>query len=168
MEKPLVIIGSARPSGDTQALVKAVFSESEYDLIDLLNYPVAPYNYAHSYPADDAFLHLVGRLIQHKVLVLATPVYWYSMSGLLKTFFDRLTDLTTTHKAMGRQLAGRRVFLLATGSDLALPAGFEVPFQLTAAYFNMSFAGSFYQSTKQPYAPAEAQSFEKCIQEITL
>jgi multimeric flavodoxin WrbA len=130
-------------------------------LVDLLDSPVAPYSYAQAYPATDTFLQLADLLLRHPVILFATPVYWYSMSGLMKNFFDRLTDLTTTHKHLGRQLAGRQVFLLATGSDPELPTGFEVPFRLTATYFNMAFAGSFYQSTKQPFASTAAQQFAR-------
>jgi len=168
MEKPLIVLGSAHKHGDTHQLVEAVFQNNAYDLIDLLDWPVAPYSYEETHPKTDAFLLLVQQLLQHQRIVLATPVYWYSMSGPLKLFFDRLTDLTASHKALGRQLAGRRIFLLASGSDPALPTGFEVPFQLTAAYFNMTFAGSFYQSTKQPYAAAEAQSFVSRMHETPL
>lgn len=61
-------------------------------------------------------------------IIFATPVYWYSMSGLMKTFFDRLTDLVTIQKSVGRKLKGKETFLFAVGTDDLLPAGFTIPF----------------------------------------
>jgi len=87
----------------------------------------------------DDFQIVVGRMLEHQQIILATPVYWYAMSGLMKTFFDRLTDLLSNPEArkLGRALAGRNVWVLATGTDEKLPAGFGVPFQKTAEYFSM-------------------------------
>lgn len=78
-------------------------------------------------------------------IIFATPVYWYAMSGRLKTFFDRLTDLLYTHKSIGKGLKAKKTYLIACGSDPELPEGFEVPFRRTSDYFEMSFQKSFYK-----------------------
>lgn len=148
----LVLLASARSAGHTAALVRHVFDSPDCVVIDLLATPLAPYSYTGRYPPGDAFADLTQQLLTHKIIVLATPVYWYAMSGLLKTFFDRLTDLTTNHKSLGRQLEGKGLFLLATGTDADLPLGFEEPFRRTARYFNMTFGGSLYYSQKYPLA----------------
>jgi putative NADPH-quinone reductase len=147
---PLVLLASARPAGDTAAFVRQVFADSAHELIDLAAAPLYPYSYLGHYPADDTFPDLAQRLVKHTTIVLATPVYWYAMSGMLKTFFDRLTDLVTIAKPLGRQLRGRRLLVLAVGADAALPAGFEEPFRLTANYFSMDFGGLFYHSQNHP------------------
>ncbi|UOQ77922.1 NAD(P)H-dependent oxidoreductase [Hymenobacter sp. 5516J-16] len=103
MNKPLVILGSARSDGDTRRLVSQVLTNVPHQLIDLQQWPVAPYNYPQEYPAQDTFLALADLLLHHPVVVFATPVYWYSMSGSMKDFFDRLTELTEPpHKQLGR------------------------------------------------------------------
>ena len=155
MSKCLVLLASARPGGDTAALVQQVFATTEHTLVSLLAAPLYPYTYAGRYPADDSFPVLIQQALSHGILVVATPVYWYAMSGLLKTFFDRLTDLVTTHKSLGRQLRGKRLLLLASGTDAVLPPGFEEPFRRTAAYFGMTFGGSLYQSHRKPLTAAE-------------
>jgi NAD(P)H-dependent FMN reductase len=89
---------------------------------------------------------VVERMIAHRALLFATPVYWYAMSGRLKTLFDRFTDLLSDRDpaGRGRRLAGRSVWVLAVGADPALPAGFETPFRSTAAWLGMEWGGSFY------------------------
>jgi multimeric flavodoxin WrbA len=146
-DKPLVILASARKESDTRAFVNRVFAGTDHKLIDLLDWPVAPYNYSNNYPEEDAFLEIAGELLRHQVIVFATPVYWYAMSGLLKIFFDRFTDLVTTKKQIGRQLKGKSTLLLAVGADEELPDGFEIPFKCTSAYLDMAYRGCIYYST---------------------
>ena len=53
-------------------------------------------------------------MVQYEQIIFATPIYWYAMSAQLKTFFDRMTDLLTIHKPLGRQLRkGKKMFLIA-------------------------------------------------------
>ncbi|GAA4384650.1 NAD(P)H-dependent oxidoreductase [Hymenobacter koreensis] len=150
---PLVIIGSARQPGDTHAWVARALAGIDHRTLDLHDYVLYPYNYAEQYPADDAFPRLIQQLLEHEVLVLATPVYWYAMSAPMKVFFDRFTELTSIYKTVGKQLKGKRVLLLAVGSDRDLPLGFEVPFASTARYFGMDYRGCLYLSIKHPPAP---------------
>jgi len=95
--------------------------------------------------------------LQHRVVVFATPVYWYAMSGILKTFFDRLTDLVTVQKYSGRKLEGKSVFVLTVGSDEKLPDGFEIPFELTSQYFDMDYKGCIYHSTQKSISQNEIE-----------
>ncbi|MGI4872707.1 MAG: flavodoxin family protein [Janthinobacterium lividum] len=156
---PLVVLASARRGGDTEQLVQHVLSQVPHHLLNLLDWPVLPYRYEQDYPPTDTFLHLANLLLQHSALVVATPVYWYSMSSPLKVFLDRFTDLITSHKQLGRQLAGKPMFLLVSGADPELPEGFTVPFRQTATYFDMPFVASLYHSNKRPFSPVDFQSF---------
>ena len=144
----MIILASARKGGETSAFLNTVFADIPYKTIDLLDNVVSPYDYTNRYPDSDDFSKIITEVLQHRVVVFATPVYWYAMSGLLKTFFDRLTDLVTVQKQMGRQLRGKATFLLAVGADPELPPGFEVPFQLTSEYLDMHYQGCIYQATK--------------------
>ena len=51
------------------------------------------------------------RIADSDVLVFATPVYYYEMSGQLKTFLDRMNPL------YGRDNRFREVYLLASAAD---------------------------------------------------
>ena len=148
--QPLVILASARKQSDTRNFLDRVLTNKEHKLIDLLDFQISPYSYSNNYPDEDEFLKVMAELLKHQVIVFATPVYWYAMSGLMKTFFDRFTDMVTTKKLLGRQLQGKSTFLLAVGADEELPNGFEVPFKLTSDYLAMTYVDSIYHSTKFP------------------
>jgi multimeric flavodoxin WrbA len=111
----LVILASARKNSDTQKLVELVFKDTEYTLIDLLDYKIE------QYPADDEFLKVVDAMLLHQLIVFATPVYWYSMSGYMKVFFDRLTDIVSTQKHLGRRLKGKQTAAISVSTDEDLP-----------------------------------------------
>ena len=138
-----VILGSSRPNGHTRALVESAFDKGRKEIIDLATLKMSPYDYEHA-NKEDAFLPLMERLDKYPIWVLATPVYWYSMSAQMKIFFDRLSDLMAIRKDLGRGLAGKTIFVMVTSSGPDLPEGFEVPFARTCDYFDMNFAGLFH------------------------
>ena len=162
------MLASARKESDTKKFVNVVFADIDHKLTDLSDFEIAPYNYLNKYPGNDNFLKVIAEILNHRIIVFATPVYWYAMSGLMKTFFDRLNDLVTSQKPLGRKLKGKVIFLLAVGSDEELPIGFEIPFQSTAQYFHMAYGGSIYQSTKKSTSQSElASRVRQFIDKIT-
>ncbi len=139
----VAILGSARNDGNAAQLLDAVLAGRPARRFDLRSLHIRDYEYGRAAEGDD-FLPVAQALTKADSALFVTPVYWYAMSATLKRFFDRLTDLVTVQKPLGRQLAGRWLWVAACGSDPALPAGFEVPFRETAAYFAMSYGGAFY------------------------
>jgi multimeric flavodoxin WrbA len=137
--KPLVILGSARPDGETRRAVDVAFA-GKAELAILAHHHIGGYDYTHARESDD-FHQMVEDMLAHERIVFATPVYWYAMSAPLKIFFDRLTDLLETAKASGRALKGKQVWVIATGTENTLPEGFEVPFRRTCDYFDMTYCG---------------------------
>jgi len=113
---PLVIIGSARKDGNTREITDAVLQGIPAKKIDLANHTILPYSYDGQY-ADDDFLYVVDEMLRYQTIIFATPVYWYAMSGAMKIFLDRFTDLVTIQKEKGRKLKGRNFLLLVVGSD---------------------------------------------------
>lgn len=122
---------------------------------------VGPFVYSRHDDRDD-FLSVIGMMLASEHIVFATPVYWYSMSGTMKGFFDRLTDilLDPENRKVGRALAGRNVWLLATGTDECLPPGFHEPFARTAAYFGMVWRQAFYSRSVKG-APLTCESLSE-------
>jgi hypothetical protein len=63
----------------------------------------------------------------------------------MKTFLDRFSDLLGPHKELGRQLRGKRLFLLATGNtEESMPISMDETIRLTAQYLGMEYVGSHY------------------------
>ncbi len=120
-----------------------VLPEEAAPLIDLGALNISHYSYSDA-NAEDDFLPSVEGLLESPVWVLATLLYWYSMSAQAKTFLDRLTDLIEFRKPLGRRLRGKSLAVLCTGTDPQLPSCFEQPFELTAKYLGMAYLGSYY------------------------
>jgi multimeric flavodoxin WrbA len=146
IKRPIVILGSSRRNGETQRAVNLALG-NDADCISLQDYTFSAFDYQHANKADD-FLKIVDLIMGRSTLIFATPVYWYAMSAAMKTFFDRLSDLITIEKQKGRSLAGKSAWLIATGTDEALPEGFEIPFTRTCAYFGIVYRGGCYLYTR--------------------
>ena len=134
------LLGSSRRNGNTGMIADAVLEELPGALlVDLSNQTIAPYDYDSPQEGDD-FLAIVRRMLDADAIIFASPVYWYAMSGLMKNFFDRLTDLTGRYKKDGRRLAGKTMYVIGTSTG-PMPASFVRPFSDTAGYFNMRWGG---------------------------
>lgn len=141
-----MINGSARDLNNTEVAIKDLCPFDKYTVLDLRHLHIGHYRYGQVH--SDDFLNIAESMTKVTSIVFATPVYWYAMSGLMKVFLDRFTELITTQKVMGRKLIGKKVYLIAQGTDPELPPGFEVPFEKTASYFGMNFVGKYYMSIK--------------------
>ena len=151
MVLPLIILGSARPDGETRKAVDLAFPPGTAELVMLPNFAIGGYDYGHG-NAGDGFGAVAAKMAAAEKIIFATPVYWYAMSAPLKIFFDRLTDLTENLKTHGKALTGKPVWVIATGTEDLLPDGFEVPFARTADYFGMEYRGAAYLCTAPEFA----------------
>ncbi|MFN0140831.1 MAG: flavodoxin family protein [Pyrinomonadaceae bacterium] len=139
--RKLIILGSSRKDGDTKRIVDELISISDWDLIDLNDYDFGYYDYEHK-NLDDDYLDLMRTIIaNYDVLIFATPVYWYAMSGIMKVFFDRITDLLDEEKELGRKLRGKSMAAISCSIGDNLGESFWLPFSETARYLGMSYLG---------------------------
>ncbi len=139
--KTLVLAGSSRTDGDTLGMVRNLTRISGWDLVDLNDYSIRYYDYEHANRGDD-YLGLMEHVIEnYDTLVFATPVYWYAMSGVMKVFFDRLSDLLTIEKDLGKRLRGKSMAVITCSIGNHLGDDFWLPFSHTADYLGMNFLG---------------------------
>lgn len=142
--KKLIILGSARKEGETKKVVAELMRMSNWDLIDLKDYKISHFDYEHQ-NKDDDFIGLMKRItLDYDVFVLATPVYWYAMSGRMKVFFDRLTDLLHEEKEIGRRLRGKYMAVISSSNGDNLGDDFWLPFKKSAAYLGMHYIGDLH------------------------
>ena len=142
--KKVIITGSSRNDGGTKKLTNELILKSNWDLIDLNDYKFGYYNYEHKNKNDD-YLKLMREIIEnYDTLIFATPVYWYSMSGIMKVFFDRITDLLEIEKDLGRKLRGKNMAGISCSIGNNLGDVFWLPFSETAKYLGINYLGSLH------------------------
>jgi multimeric flavodoxin WrbA len=140
--RKVIILGSSNSNGYTKKAVDQLVLMGEFDLIDLNDYAISYYDYQHGNAGDD-YLPLIKKIIsQYDLLVFATPVYWYSMSGVMKVFFDRFTDLLDSEKDLGRKLRNKSMAVLTSSVGDHLGDRFWIPFIETAKYLGMDYLGN--------------------------
>ena len=130
--KKVIISGSSRKDGDTKKVIDQLIKKSNWDVIDLNDYTISYYDYEHKNRHDD-YLPLMKKIVkEYDTIIFATPVYWYAMSGILKVFFDRITDLLTIEKELGRALRGKKMAAISCSIGNHLETVFWLPFSETA------------------------------------
>ncbi len=142
MNKTIIILGSSRSDGDTAKVVFKIQQHLNCDIVDLNDYAISYYDYAHM-NQDDDFLPLMKRIINnYQNIIVATPVYWYTMSGIMKVFFDRISDLLTIEKDLGRALRGKNFAAISCCIDSSVDEEFWHPFKRSAKYLGMNYLGN--------------------------
>ena len=110
MKKVIIISSTPRRCGNSEVLAEefargAAEAGHAVEVIDLcdhnINYCVACYSCRETGKCviGDGMNEIAEKLIEADVIVFATPVYFYSMSGQLKVFIDRLVPVYTKIRA---------------------------------------------------------------------
>ena len=137
--KGVIIQGSSRSDGNTNKIVQYLQKELGFDFIDLKTKQIGHYDYQFNNQQDD-FLPLIRDIANnYQILLFATPIYWYTMSGILKVFFDRISDCLKIEKPTGRKLRGKYMAVVSCGSNEELKEGFAMPFVESADYLGMHY-----------------------------
>jgi multimeric flavodoxin WrbA len=142
--KKVIIQGSSRSNGNTSNSIAIISEKYNIDVIDLNDYTFSYYDYE-SKNLNDDFLPLITSIIEkYDTLIFATPVYWYNMSGIMKVFFDRFSDLIRVEKETGRKLRGKNMFVISNSHGDNIDASFYIPFQKSADYLGMNYTGELH------------------------
>ncbi|GAB1462814.1 flavodoxin family protein [Pedobacter sp.] len=143
MKDIVVLLGSSKKDGDTRKAIHDLNAYLSFDVIDLSDYQIGHYDYEHK-NSKDGFIPLIGRIVSYKILIFATPVYWYAMSGIMKVFFDRVTDLLDYEKDLGRELRGKDMAVLTSSVGDNLGDSFWLPFKETAKYLGINYVSGLH------------------------
>ena len=92
--KILALYGSSRDNGNTERLADHALEGLPCTKIHLRRHDIRPIvDLRHApggfQPVDDDYDAIVQQVLAHDMLVFATPLYWYGMSGHMKNFVDR-------------------------------------------------------------------------------
>jgi multimeric flavodoxin WrbA len=134
MKNEILIVGingSPRKNGMTAKLVRRVLKsckkrEAKIIYIDLVDKKVKPCLGCYSnnpksckYPCNvkDDMQEIYKILLKADGIVLGSPSYWFSVSGMMKNFLDRLTCLENSGFLLAGKVAGVVTTAEETGSE---------------------------------------------------
>lgn len=167
MNNTVLILGSSRSHGNTRKVVDYIGTSNKIDIIDLNDSNIGYFDYDFK-NANDDFIPLMEKLIsKYDTFIFATPVYWYSMSGILKVFFDRFSDLLHYKKELGRNLRGKNMAMLSNSNQDDLIDDFSIPFKASADYLGMNYKGDIHTWIENDKIPKEVlKTIDEFISEI--
>ncbi len=157
MKKGIIILGSSRSNGDTFKSVSYLSDITGFEIIDLYQKDIGHYDYEFNNENDDFNFLFKGIVQNYKTIVFATPVYWYTMSGIMKTFLDRISDFLKNEKEYGRMLRGKNMALISCSNANDRPKEFNLPFSRSAAYLGMNYLGDVHAWIEKGIVPEDVK-----------
>jgi len=151
MVKVLGINGSPRKYGETFKLLLLALKAAEdegakTELVNLYDLDIKPCigclsdeQVACRYPCiyEDDMRKLYDKILEADALIIATPIYWFSPSGVVKNFIDRLTVFENMIYIAGKSwVEGKVAGFIAVGND---SGSIQVIANLMAALNAMGF-----------------------------
>jgi len=152
MVKVLGINGSPRKYGNTVKLLLVALKTAEKlgaetELIHLYDYDIKPCEgclcdeqTACGYPCaiEDDMKILYDKVLKANALIIATPIYWFNMSSVVKAFIDRLTAFENMIFIDGKSwVEGKVAGVIVCGNDSGC---IQVIANLYATLVSMGFA----------------------------
>ncbi|MCA1031563.1 flavodoxin family protein [Bacillus timonensis] len=119
----LVLYGSSRQNGNSEILTKAVINDiphTEIFLRDLHIEPIEDKRHCPGgfQPVEDDYDGVIEKVIEHDIVIVATPLYWYGMSGIMKNFFDRWSQsLRDSRFSFKDEMSRKKGYVVITGGD---------------------------------------------------
>ena len=108
MEKILFMNSSPNREGNTYRIGEELLKDKEHDVLQMADYRISQYGQVFE---DDEMKEVLKEMDKYDILVIGSPVYWYTVGGMLKTFIDRLYMLPEAEA-----LRGKKLYLFAQGS----------------------------------------------------
>ncbi|WP_173918270.1 flavodoxin family protein [Halobacillus sp. Marseille-Q1614] len=155
----LVIHGSTRQNGNTEALAKLSVPENETTHIYLRDSQIQPIQDArHSkegfQDVSDDFSGIFDQILEHEVLIFATPIYWYSMTCIMKTFIDRFSQSIREekYKDFKDRMKSKYVYVIAVGGDQPSVKGLPLiqQFEYILQFFGTTLNGYILGEANKP------------------
>lgn len=122
--KIAVINGGTRSGGNTDVLAEKAVQGFDAEHIYLQKYRIRPIeDLRHAQggfrPVQDDYDSIIERILQCHILVFATPIYWFGMSGTLKLFIDRWSQTLRDPRFpdFKQQMSVKQAYVIAVGGD---------------------------------------------------
>ena len=99
MEKILFVNSSPNRDGNTYRIGEELLKDKEHDVLQMADYRISQYGQVFE---DDEMKEVLKEMDKYDILVIGSPVYWYTVGGMLKTFIDRLYMLPEVEALRGK------------------------------------------------------------------
>lgn len=109
MAQVLFMNFSPNKDGNTYRIGEELLKDINHTVMQMSDYKISQYGQVFK---DDEMKEVLEKTKNFDTLVIGTPVYWYTVGGLLKTFIDRLYMLPEAEI-----LHGKNLYLFAQGSS---------------------------------------------------
>lgn len=96
----LFLNASPNKQGNTVRLVESLLAGQDYRTLHLTDYKI--YDYGQDFP-DDQLAEVLEQVLAADTIVIGSPVYWHSFTGLLRNFLDRQYGVIEDERA-GKRL----------------------------------------------------------------
>ncbi|WP_156290119.1 flavodoxin family protein [Oceanobacillus salinisoli] len=157
--KVAVIHGSTRVNGNTEYLTYQAVPKEKGTHIYLRDYFIQPIiDERHTEngfrEVHDDHKKLINKMMEHDTIVFSTPIYWYSMSGPMKIFIDRWSQILRDEEYphFREELKKKKVYVIAVGGDNPTIKGLPLieQFNYICQFYGMSFEGYVIGKASKP------------------
>jgi multimeric flavodoxin WrbA len=144
----VALIGSSRDGGNSEQLTNLVLKDIPYKKLYLKDLHIKPiHDLRHAregfQKVEDDYDMVIEELENSDMIVFATPIYWYSMSGIMKNMIDRLSQAIRDNRypKLKERLKHIKTIAVIVGGDEPRVKGLPLiqQFQYTFEFLDMSF-----------------------------
>lgn len=101
MSKILFMNASPNKDGSTARIALYLLKDNDYDTMEMSDYNISQFGVVRD---NDQIKDMLNTIKDYDTLVIGSPVYFYTVSGILKTFIDRLYLLEEAEILKGKKL----------------------------------------------------------------
>ncbi|MBU9723435.1 MULTISPECIES: flavodoxin family protein [Bacillaceae] len=120
-----IIYGSTRDQGNTERLTEEVIKYlpnvtkinlKHYHIKDIIDQRHEVHGFS---PVEDDYDQIIDQLLECKVLIFATPIYWYGMTSVMKRFIDRWSQTVRdkSYPNFKDLMSDKQAYIIAVGGD---------------------------------------------------
>ncbi|MGA5165590.1 MULTISPECIES: flavodoxin family protein [Streptomyces] len=157
----LFVLGSSRADGNTELLARTAAAQlpagTPQRWVDLNTLPLPDFqdgrHETDDWPVGEAEEELRRATLEATDIVLATPLYWYTVSAQTKRYLDYWSGwLTAPGSDFKRRMAGRTLWgvTVMADDDESVADGLVTTLNNSAAYLRMRFGGVLLGSGSRP------------------
>lgn len=108
MNKIMFLNASPNRQGNTFRIGEELLRDNEHEILHMGDYRIDQFG---EVTKDDEIVNILKKVEDKDTIVIGSPVYWYTVGGILKTFIDRLYMLKEAEV-----LKGKKLYFFAQGS----------------------------------------------------